>query len=65
MHPQTVWLTSIYALTEQERRRALLHRNDVARGEEPPPAATVMVVPVAAEAPQAPNPAPSAQVGCA
>jgi hypothetical protein len=38
MHPQTLWLTSIYESTERERRRALIHRKDVDRGEETPPA---------------------------
>ena len=70
MHPQTLWLTSIYESTERERRSALIHRNDVARGEEAPRARESRWVAFlhrqAAPSVEAadPTPVPSAQLGC-
>jgi hypothetical protein len=76
MHPQTLWLTSIYESTERERRRALIHRKDVDRSEETPPARdsrwAAFLHRRTEQSPQAPEPASasasasasSAQLGC-
>ncbi|MEO7016381.1 MAG: hypothetical protein ABI067_07545 [Leifsonia sp.] len=70
MHPQTLWLTSLYESTERERRRALIYRKDVDRGEETPPARdsrwAALLHRRTEQSPLAPEPtsASSAQLGC-